>query len=47
MFTYEKNKGLFGARLEGAKRATGEYIAFIDSDDYVTRDYYNRLVINA
>lgn len=45
--TYEKNKGLFGARLEGAKRATGEYIAFIDSDDYVTRDYYNRLVINA
>lgn len=45
--TYEKNKGLFCARLEGAKKATGEYIAFIDSDDYVTRDFYNRLIISS
>ncbi|MDB2157103.1 MULTISPECIES: HAD-IA family hydrolase [Clostridium] len=45
--TYDKNKGLFGARLEGAKIATGEYIAFIDSDDYVTIDFYNCLIKNA
>lgn len=45
--TYEKNKGLFCARLKGAEIATGDYIAFIDSDDYVTIDFYNCLVKNA
>lgn len=43
--TYEKNRGLFCARLAGAEIATGEYIAFVDSDDYVTEDNY-RLLIN-
>lgn len=45
--TYEKNKGLFCARLKGAEIATGDYIAFIDSDDYVTIDFYNCLIKNA
>lgn len=45
--TYEKNKGLFCARLKGAEIATGDYIAFIDSDDYVTIDFYHCLVKNA
>lgn len=45
--THEKNKGLFRARLTGANVATGEYIAFLDSDDYVTRDYYHSLVKKA
>ncbi|AOR24586.1 HAD-IA family hydrolase [Clostridium taeniosporum] len=44
--TYEKNKGLFCARLKGAEIATGDYIAFIDSDDYVTMDFYHSLVKN-
>lgn len=42
--SHEKNKGLFQARLTGAKLATGEYIAFIDSDDYVSLDYYHTLL---
>ncbi|NOW87140.1 HAD superfamily hydrolase (TIGR01549 family) [Clostridium beijerinckii] len=45
--TYERNKGLFCARLKGAEIATGDYIAFIDSDDYVTIDFYNCLVKSA
>nr|WP_272507417.1 HAD-IA family hydrolase [Clostridium aestuarii] len=45
--TYEKNKGLFCARLKGVEVATGDYIAFIDSDDYVTIDFYHCLVNNA
>ncbi len=45
--TYEKNKGLFRARLKGAEVATGDYIAFIDSDDYATIDFYNCLIKSA
>ncbi len=44
---HEKNKGLFRARVTGSENATGEYIAFIDSDDYITLDFYNCLIKNA
>lgn len=43
---HEKNKGLFQARITGASIATGEYIAFLDSDDYVSIDYYRTLMNN-
>lgn len=43
----EKNLGLFHTRLEGAKVATGDYIACVDSDDYVERDFYRSLVFEA
>ena len=38
------NLGLFKARLAGAREATGQYIAFLDSDDYVSMDYYRVLM---
>ena len=31
----QKNKGLSGARNTGVNNATGDYITFIDSDDYI------------
>lgn len=44
---HEKNRGLFQARVTGSKLATGDYIAFVDSDDYVSMDFYHQLVSRA
>lgn len=44
---HEHNKGLFHARLTGSELATGEYIAFVDSDDYISIDYYRLLLEKA
>lgn len=41
---HEKNKGLFQARLSGADIATGDYIGFLDADDYTTVDFYGSLM---
>lgn len=43
----EKNMGLLRARVCGARRARGEFIAFVDSDDYVTHDFYRVLISRA
>ena len=43
---HKQNKGLFCSRVDGAKKATGDYIAFLDSDDYVSIDFYRTLMIN-
>lgn len=46
----QKNQGLNTARANGTKIASGEYIAFVDSDDIVDKDYikimYENLVVN-
>jgi len=34
-----QNKGVSNARNEGVKFAKGKYLTFIDSDDWVTKDY--------
>ncbi len=40
----EKNSGLSYSRNMGVRNATGEYIGFIDSDDYVELNYYETLM---
>ncbi|MGN0314565.1 MAG: glycosyltransferase family 2 protein [Fusicatenibacter sp.] len=37
---HQKNMGLFGARNTGLTAACGEYISFIDSDDWIEPDTY-------
>ena len=44
---HEKNKGLFQARITGFENSTGDYIAFLDADDYVSNDFYRELVVKA
>lgn len=43
---YKENGGVSLARLEGIKRATGEYIGFVDGDDEIEPDMYERLLDN-
>ncbi len=42
----QENAGLGPARNAGLKRATGSYIGFVDSDDYVHSDYIKVLYEN-
>lgn len=44
---YEKNKGLFLARMTGVEASHGKYIAFLDSNDKVSIDLYRRMVEQA
>ncbi|MGL5253594.1 MAG: glycosyltransferase family 2 protein [Brevinema sp.] len=41
---HEKNLGLGGARNTGITHATGEYITFIDSDDWIEKDAYQNVL---
>ncbi|MEZ7765767.1 glycosyltransferase [Gemella sp. 27098_8_92] len=40
---HKKNGGLSDARNYGVERATGDYIGFVDSDDYIDAEMYERL----
>lgn len=40
---HNRNKGAGLARRSGIEHATGDYIAFVDSDDEICRDYYTVL----
>lgn len=40
---HKKNGGLASARNAGLDVATGEYVGFVDSDDYIEHDMYEKL----
>ena len=44
LIKHKKNKGLGGARNTGLKKASGEYVLFIDSDDWITDDCVSSVV---
>lgn len=37
----QENRGLSGARNSGIMIATGDFIYFLDSDDYISNDFFN------
>lgn len=43
---HQENKGLSAARNKGIESATGEYIGFVDSDDWIQEDMYEFLYKN-
>lgn len=45
VFQQHQNKGVSVARNLGIEKARGEYITFIDADDWVDKDYLERLLI--
>lgn len=42
----QNNLGAVLARKTGIENATGDYITFVDSDDYVDQDYIEKLMLN-
>ena len=42
-YYYKENEGLAAARADGLKFAKGEYIGFVDSDDWLELDTYEKM----
>ncbi len=43
----QENKGISAARNIALKQAVGKYIGFVDSDDYVASDFFEKLYLAA
>lgn len=41
---HQENKGLSAARNAGMRAANGEYLTFVDSDDYIEADTYEKVM---
>ena len=39
----QENKGVSDARNAGLKIANGDYIGFVDADDFIEKDYFEKL----
>ena len=46
LIRHKENLGLGGARNTGIKEAKGEFIYFLDSDDYIEKNYIEKMVYN-
>lgn len=44
---HKKNEGVANARNTAISMATGEYLAFVDSDDFIDKAMFERLINNA
>ena len=44
---HKENEGVAKARMEGVLHATGEWVSFVDGDDFIDPDMYLRLLDNA
>lgn len=41
---HKENEGLVAARKSGLEKAVGDYVTFVDGDDYLHPDYYERMM---
>lgn len=44
IFINRENHGVSNARNEGIKKATGSYLTFVDSDDWIEEDMYSAMI---
>jgi glycosyltransferase involved in cell wall biosynthesis len=44
---HQENAGVSSARNRGIDEASGEWIAFVDPDDYISSDYYEAMIESA
>lgn len=42
---HQKNRGVSAARNAGLSNSTGQWIAFVDSDDYIDKNYIEKLLL--